>query len=252
MRLFRPFARSVDRSSRAQCPSLTKRQDGSSSLRRNIVAAFWVLAGSVFLPAGGTGPAAADAGADAGPLIVAIGDSLTAGYGLEQGTGFVPQLQAWLADNGHPAASVVDMGVSGDTTAGGKARLDWALADGADAVMIALGGNDLLRGIPPAESRANLDAMLDGVGDRDLPALLVGMEAPNNYGPDFKRDFDAMYPELAKTHDALLHPSFFAGIEADRALFQSDGIHPNAEGVARMVEAIGPQVLLLIDRIGKD
>ncbi|MEM9784301.1 MAG: arylesterase [Pseudomonadota bacterium] len=140
------------------------------------------------------------------------------------------------------------MGVSGDTTAGGRARLDWALADGADAVMIALGGNDLLRGIPPAESRANLQAMLEGLADRGLPALLVGMEAPNNYGPDFKRDFDAMYPDLAEDYGTLLHPSFFAGIEADRGLFQSDGIHPNADGVARMVEAIGPKIIELIER----
>lgn len=208
-----------------------------------------VLLGSAIAALLAVAPARA---ADQGPVIVAIGDSLTAGYGLEQGTGFVPQLDAWLAENGYETAEVVNMGVSGDTTAGGRARLDWARADGADAVMIALGGNDLLRGIPPSESRANLNAMLQGLQDRGLPALLVGMSAPNNYGPDFKRDFDAMYPELATTYNALLHPSFFAGIEADRGLFQSDGIHPNADGVTRMVEAIGPAVIELIERAEPD
>ncbi|MEM6678460.1 MAG: arylesterase [Pseudomonadota bacterium] len=180
---------------------------------------------------------------------MAIGDSLTAGYGLEQGTGFVPQLDAWLAENGAPEAEVVDMGVSGDTTAGGRARLDWALAEGADAVMIALGGNDLLRGILPEASRANLEAMLVALAERKLPVLLAGMSAPNNYGPEYKASFDAMYPELAETYGAILHPSFIAGLSGEtRDLLQDDGLHPNAEGVALMVEAIGPRVLELIER----
>ncbi|MEO1469045.1 MAG: arylesterase [Pseudomonadota bacterium] len=198
-------------------------------------------------PAAGpaTGPATGE-----GPRIVAIGDSLTAGYGLEQGTGFVPQLDAWLAENGLADAVVVNMGVSGDTTAGGRARLDWALAEGGDAVIIALGGNDLLRGILPEESRANLEAMLMGLAERDLPVLIAGIAAPNNYGPEYKQAFDAIFPELAADYDAILHPSFLAGVEADRALFQSDGLHPNAEGVARMVDAIGPKVLELLARAG--
>lgn len=186
--------------------------------------------------------------AAAAPRIVAIGDSLTAGYGLSQGEGFVPQLDAWLAENGHPAAVIVDMGVSGDTTAGGKARLDWALADGADAVIIALGGNDLLRGIDPAASRANLDAMLTALGARGLPVLLAGMMAPLNYGPEFKAEFDAMYPDLAEKHGAILHPFFLDGLVGEPGLFQGDGLHPNAKGVRRMVEAIGPRVIALIGR----
>lgn len=180
--------------------------------------------------------------------IVAIGDSLTAGYGLDQGTGFVPQLQAWLAANGAPEAEIVNMGVSGDTTAGGRARLDWALADGADAVMIALGGNDLLRGIQPSESRANIQAMLEGLRERRLPVLLAGINAPLNYGPEYKEEFDSIYPDLSAAFDAIHHPSILAGLTGEPELFQSDGIHPNQQGVAIMVEAIGPRVLELIDR----
>ncbi|MCL5775775.1 arylesterase [Limibaculum sp. FT325] len=196
------------------------------------------------LLAAALGPAAAAAA----PRIVAIGDSLTAGYGLPQGEGFVPQLDAWLAAQGQPEAEVVNMGVSGDTTAGGRARLEWALADGADAVIIALGGNDLLRGIEPAASRANLDAMLSALDARGLPVLLVGMQAPLNYGPDYKAEFDAIFHDLAATHGAILHPFFLEGLVGQPGLLQDDGLHPNAAGVARMVEAIGPRVLELIGR----
>lgn len=188
--------------------------------------------------------------ATAGPRIVAIGDSLTAGYGLPPDQGFVPQLDAWLAAHGHPEAEVVNMGVSGDTTAGGRTRLDWALAEGADAVIVALGGNDLLRGIEPAASRANLDAMLTALGARSLPVLLVGMQAPLNYGPDYKAEFDAIYPDLAAQHGAILHPFFLDGLVGEAGLFQDDGLHPNAAGVARMVEAIGPKVIELIGQVG--
>lgn len=195
--------------------------------------------------------AAATSPAGASPRIVAIGDSLTAGYGLPQGTGFVPQLDAWLAAQGYPEAEVVDMGVSGDTTAGGKARLDWALADGADAVMIALGGNDLLRGILPEASRANLDAMMTELSARGLPVLIAGMQAPLNYGPEYKAEFDAMYPELAAKHGAILHPFFLDGLVGEPGLFQDDGLHPNQAGVGKMVEAIGPRVIELIERTGE-
>ncbi|MEO1722462.1 MAG: arylesterase [Pseudomonadota bacterium] len=229
-------ANQIARSRRAHRPYGSGRQ----SLNRRIV-----LAATLGLIA-----ARATALSAAEPVrIVAIGDSLTAGYGLEQGTGFVPQLNAWLAENGAPEAEVVNMGVSGDTTAGGKARLNWALADGADAVMVALGANDLLRGVQPAESRANLTAMLDALQVRGLPVLLAGISAPNNYGPDYKAEFDRIYPELSEEYGAILHPSFLAGLSGEPALFQSDGLHPNAEGVAQMVDAIGPRVLELIARI---
>lgn len=180
-----------------------------------------------------------------GPRIVALGDSLTHGYGLPQAEGFTEQLERWLHANGAPDAVVVNAGVSGDTTAGGRARLDWALGEGADALIVALGGNDLLRAIDPASSRANLDAILTEAQARGLPVLLAGLQAPLNYGPEYKAAFDAMYPELALEHGADLYPSFLAGVAEDRALWQSDGLHPNADGVAVMVEGIGPQVLLL-------
>jgi acyl-CoA thioesterase-1 len=197
--------------------------------------------------------AAAPAAAAAETVIAALGDSLTHGYGLAQGDGFVPQLQAWLRDRGHDV-TVLNAGVSGDTTRGGLARLDWTLTREVDAVIVELGGNDLLRGIDPAESRKNLDEILTTLDARGLPALLAGLPAPGNYGQDWKREFDAMYPELAEKHGAILHRNFMGAIgggeDRDRAmtLMQDDGIHPNAAGVARIVEDIGPKVERLIAR----
>lgn len=187
--------------------------------------------------------------------IVALGDSLTAGYGLPPEDGFVPQLQAWLSAKGIEAR-VVNAGVSGDTTAGALARLDWALDPEADAVVVTLGGNDLLRGLPPEEARANLDAILSGIGARGLPVLLVPMQAPGNYGPDYKAAFDAIYPELAAKHGALLARPFLAPIldlpdrgAAMAEYVQPDGLHPNAKGVALVVEALGPEVEKLLSRV---
>jgi acyl-CoA thioesterase-1 len=194
----------------------------------------------------------------ADPLtLVALGDSLTAGYGLPPEDGFVPQLQAWLTAQGQDVV-VVNAGVSGDTTAGGLARLDWSLTPEVDAMIVTLGGNDLLRGIDPAASRANLDAILQGAQARKLPVLLVAMSAPGNYGPEYKRDFDAIYPDLAAQYGALLAPGFFAPLlneGADPAslarYLQPDGLHPNRDGVARIVEGLGPQVLNLLAAVPK-
>jgi len=187
--------------------------------------------------------------------LVALGDSLTQGYGLPEGDGLVPQLQTWLQAAGADVV-VQNAGVSGDTTAGGRARLEWSLAGGADALIVALGGNDLLRGLPPAASRANLDAILAEAGGRKLPVLLVGLPAPANYGPDYKADFDAIFPELAAAHGTLLLPNLLEPImalplqtRADRALMQGDGIHPSAKGVKLLVAALGPQVLELLARV---
>ncbi len=186
--------------------------------------------------------------------MLALGDSLTAGYGLPQGEGFVPELQAWLDENG-VEAEVVNAGVSGDTTAGGLARLDWALSEGADVAIVALGGNDMLRGVAPEVSRANLDGILDGLSERGIPALLIGIEAPGNYGADYKAAFDGMYAELATEHGVLLEPSFLGPLteaapleEAVRRFMQPDGIHPNAEGVEVIVDAFGPRVAELVGR----
>lgn len=194
------------------------------------------------------------AAASAETVIAALGDSITAGYGLPQGEGLVPQLQAWLDARGRDVR-VLNAGVSGDTTAGGLSRIGWTLTPEVDAVIVALGGNDFLRGVSPATSRANLDGILDATGEAQVPALLIGLEVTPNYGPDYKAAFDGMYPELAEEHDALLVPSIFGAIEsgtgdraAEMAFMQPDGIHPNAEGVARIVEAIGPQVEALVER----
>lgn len=180
--------------------------------------------------------------------LVALGDSLTAGYGLPEGEGLVPQLQSWLQAAG-TEVTVVNAGVSGDTTAGGRARLDWSLTPETDALMVGLGGNDMLRGLPPAEARANLAAILDAAKAKGLPVLLVGLQAPGNYGQDWKAEFDAIYPDLAAQYGVPLYPFFFNALAADnddpaalRPFMQDDGIHPNAEGVAKIVADLGPVV----------
>ncbi|MDX1785749.1 MAG: arylesterase [Roseovarius sp.] len=187
--------------------------------------------------------------------VLALGDSLTQGYGLVQQDGFVPQLERWLAEQGIDAR-LINGGVSGDTTQGGAARVEWSLTEDVDAMIVALGGNDLLRGIDPAVSRANLEAILKAAEARDVTVLLIGLRAPGNYGPDYKAAFDAIYPELAERYDTLYLESFFDGIEAevdgDRgAFFQADGIHPNRDGVALIVAAVGPSVAALIARSQK-
>ncbi|MEM7507314.1 MAG: arylesterase [Pseudomonadota bacterium] len=181
-----------------------------------------------------------------GPRLVVLGDSLAAGYGLPEEEGFVPQLDAWLAANGREEVVVVNMGVSGDTTAGGLARVDWALGGGADAVLVELGGNDMLRGIDPAVSRDNLDRLVGSLRDRGLPVMISGMQASRNFGPEYKEDFDAIFPDLAEKHGALYDPFFLEGLFDAQGLFQDDGIHPNADGVAKIVERIGPRVLELL------
>lgn len=186
--------------------------------------------------------------------VLALGDSLTAGYGLIDQNGFVPKMRVWLEEQGLDVR-LVNAGVSGDTTAGGLSRVEWSLTPATEAVIVALGGNDLLRGIDPAVSRANLEGILKIARDKGLDVLIVGMEAPGNYGPDYKAEFDAMYPELAETYDALYFPRFFEGLytvgdtPADlRDVMQLDGIHPNAEGVDLIVEAMGPAVADLVRR----
>ncbi|CUH79136.1 arylesterase [Tropicibacter naphthalenivorans] len=187
--------------------------------------------------------------------ILALGDSLTQGYGLLEQDGFVPQLRNWLADQGHDVR-IVNGGVSGDTTAGGLGRVEWSLTPEIDAMIVALGGNDLLRGIDPTLSRANLEGILQVAQDRNLEVLLIGMSAPGNYGPEYKQTFDAIYPELADAYGTVFLENFFAGLMAEgsdpselRAFMQSDNIHPNEKGVKKIVESVGPKVEELIDRL---
>lgn len=182
--------------------------------------------------------------------ILALGDSLTAGYGLPRRQGFVPQLEAYLRRQG-VRARIHNAGVSGDTAAQGLARLAWTL-DGMerqpDLAIVALGANDMLRGLPPEQTRAALDAILTELRRRNIRVLLSGMIAAPNLGPDFAREFNAIYPALAAKHDAALQPFFLDGIAGDRGLNQPDGIHPNFAGVRRMVMAIAPRVTAALGR----
>ena len=185
--------------------------------------------------------------ADRPVSIVAFGDSLTAGYGLAANEAFPAQLQRALEAKGM-AATVVNAGVSGDTTAGGLSRLDWSVPDGTDAVILELGANDALRGFDPALTRKTLDAILHRFRERKIPVLLCGMLAPPNLGAEYGRAFNAIYPDLAAETGAILYPFFLTGVAADPKLNQRDGMHPTAAGVAVIVARILPRVEELISR----
>ena len=180
--------------------------------------------------------------------LVALGDSLTQGYGLEAEDGFVPRLEAWLRAEGLDV-EVINAGVSGDTTAGGLARMDWTLQEPVDVMLVALGGNDLLRGLSPASSQENLRAIFERLEREGIPAMLAGLPAPGNYGPEFQLAFERMYIDVAGIFDVPLYPDFLQPI-TDKAevgasftdLMQDDHIHPNADGVELIVEGIGPFV----------
>jgi acyl-CoA thioesterase-1 len=191
--------------------------------------------------------AAAPALAAAGnvPLIVALGDSLTAGYGLAPEQAFPVRLAAYLAAHG-VKVGIENAGVSGDTTAGGRARLDWALADKPRYAIVELGANDALRGIDPGAAEANLDAILTALDRRGVKVLLAGMLAPPNLGRDYGDAFKAIYPRLAARHHALLYPFFLDGVAGNAALTQADGLHPTAAGVDVIVARIAPYVEKLL------
>jgi len=186
---------------------------------------------------------------DERPLVLAFGDSLTAGYGLEQGLGFAPQLQATLRRQGI-AAEVIDGGVSGDTSEAGKARLGWTL-DGLnrkpDLVILELGANDMLRGLDPKLTETNLDIMLAELKRRQIPVLLVGMRAAPNLDPAYISKFEAIYPSLARKHGTVLYPFFLDGVAAQPGMQLPDGMHPTFQGVKRIVTAIAPGVKQAIE-----
>ncbi|HVT53717.1 MAG TPA: arylesterase [Dongiaceae bacterium] len=182
--------------------------------------------------------------------ILALGDSLTAGYGLKQGEGFADQLQTAFRKMGRPV-TVINGGVSGDTSAGGLARIDWALGDQPQVVIVELGANDMLRGVSPASTRANLAAIIDKAKASGAKVLLCGMKAQRNLGSDYVTQFDAIYPDLAKQEGVALYPFFMDGIiqadgSADRALLQGDGMHPSEAGAALIVQRIMPVLLPLL------
>ena len=179
------------------------------------------------------------------PEILAFGDSLTAGLGLPAEAAFPSRLEARLKAEGI-GWHVVNAGVSGDTTAGGLARLDWALADKPDIVILELGANDALRGIEPANVRANLDAMIGKIQASGAKVLLMGMRAPPNWGEEYQNEFERIYPELAHAHGVTLYPFFLEGVAMDPKLNQPDGLHPNEKGIAALVDRIAPIVARLI------
>lgn len=225
-----------------QPKTLSKATYGARTLRRNITLATVAVTLAVAVPVA----------ARAEPVtIVALGDSLTAGYGLPEGEGFVPQLQNWLTAQGADA-TVINAGVSGDTTAGGLSRLDWSLTPETDALIVTLGGNDLLRGLPPTETRKNMDAIVKQATERGLEVLIIPMQAPANYGPEYKTAFDTLYPDIATAHSARLAMPFFAPLAPDATdladltpWMQPDGIHPSRDGVAKIVAGLGPTILEL-------
>ena len=194
-------------------------------------------------------PAYADSDANTDRIrITVLGDSLVAGYGLPAGVSFPDRLEIALQEAGFDI-TVVNAGLSGDTTAGGLARLDWSLADGPAAVIIVLGGNDMLRGIDPASTRTNLDAMIARLKQRNVTVMLAGMLASRNLGQDYVTAFDGLYPALVQKHDIDFYPFFLEGVALDPALNLPDGLHPNAAGIDEIVRRILPSVTTMLDHI---
>lgn len=194
------------------------------------------------------GPKSAE---EADVLVLALGDSLYAGYGLNRGEGFPEELQNSLADAGLNAF-VFNAGVSGDTSAAGRGRLDYAL-DGLprkpDLVILGLGGNDMLRAIDPSETRNNMEAMVKSLSDKDIPVMLTGMLATPNMGPDYSAQFNPIFPSLAKKYDTALYPFFMQEVVGNQDLFLDDGIHPTAEGIDKITAAIAPLVIEQLSEI---
>jgi acyl-CoA thioesterase-1 len=190
----------------------------------------------------------ARAGWAAGPIrLLVLGDSLSAGYGLAHPDGFEARLADALAAAGHPV-TIIDGAVSGDTAAGGLARLDWALGDGADAAIVELGANDGLRGSDPGQLGLNLAAILDGLSARHIPVLFTGMFAPPNLGPDYQREYRAVFDRLGARPGVIYDPFFLQGVARDSALNQPDGLHPNPAGVRKIVARLLPAAVALVER----
>jgi acyl-CoA thioesterase-1 len=189
--------------------------------------------------------AAVASAADKQIRILALGTSLTQGYQLPPGTDFTAVLEARLKKNG-VNVKVVNAGVSGDTSAGGLARLDWALSEPFDAAIVELGSNDALRALKPSQTESNLDAILTKLKAKNIKVLFTGMMAPRNLGPDYAKDFDAIYPRLAKKHGVAFYPFFLDGVAGNLKMNQADGIHPNEAGTQVIVGKIAPYVAKLI------
>ena len=186
--------------------------------------------------------------AAAQPLtLLGFGDSLMAGYGLQPSDAFPVKLEAALKAKGHDV-KVINAGVAGDTALDGASRIDWALSDEVDAVIVEFGANDALRGLPVPQAEQALDQLLTRLAEKKLPVLIAGMRAPPNLGPDYQKAFDGMYPKLAEKHGMLLYPFFLDGVAADVKLNQADGMHPNPAGVDVIVSRILPSVERLLEQ----
>lgn len=185
------------------------------------------------------------------PKIVVLGDSLVAGYQLPPGDGFPEQLQKSLTAKNIKVV-ITGAGVSGDTTSGGLSRLDWSVPDGTNGVILELGANDAMRGLPFELAQKNLDTMITRLSERSIAVLLVGMRAPPNMGEDYQKGFDGIYPALAAKHEVPLYPFFLDGVAANPALNLSDGIHPNQAGIVVMIERILPHVERFIEQMNND
>lgn len=179
--------------------------------------------------------------------LLGFGDSLMAGYGLQPSDAFPVKLEAALKARGHDV-KVINAGVAGDTALDGASRLDWALSDDVDAVIVEFGANDALRGLPVPQAEQALDQLLTKLAEKKLPVLIAGMRAPPNLGPDYQKAFDGMYPKLAEKHGMLLYPFFLEGVAADVKLNQADGMHPNPAGVDVIVSRILPGVERLLEQ----
>lgn len=173
--------------------------------------------------------------------ILAFGDSLTAGYGLASSESFAAQLESRLRENGHKIR-VTNAGVSGDTSGGGLARLDWSLQDRPDLVILELGANDGLRGLKPERMRENLEAIIAKIQATEARIILTGMRSPVNWGPAYRIAFEEVFPDLAKKYSLAFYPFFLEGVLSEPSLLLDDGLHPNARGVARIVDGILPLV----------
>ena len=205
--------------------------------------AFRALIATLCLSAGIAAASAAD------PIrIVGFGDSLMAAYNLQASEGFPARLQQELRARGHDV-EIVDAGVSGDTTSGGLARLDWSIPDDTDGVILELGANDALRGLPPEKTRENLEAMIVRLKQRGIAVLLAGMLAPPNMGAGYEAEFNRIYPELAEKHDLTLYPFFLDGVTGNPEALLSDGMHPNVNGINAMVEKFAPVAEAFLGRL---
>jgi acyl-CoA thioesterase I len=222
----------------------SSKQLSPSCARRSLLNALFALSLLALGPCVGSAQAAEPV------KILAFGDSLTAGYGLAETEAMPMQLSQALDKMGRPAL-VINGGVSGDTTAGGATRIDWALADKPQIMILALGANDMLRAIDPATTRANLETIIDKAQASGVEIVLAGMLAPPNLGADYKTAFDALYPDLAKAHNLLFMPFLLQDVAQQAGLNQGDGMHPNGKGVAVMVEHLLPLVTEAMDRVSK-